>query len=291
MCPNAFARRDTLKNHQSSHYKISKVRDRYVCPDSCGYTADFKRPIFRHMERCHRIPYPKIGKVIQKRQSSSAAVGFGTESKLSVCPKNNAPTSQYKIGPETDEAGNSNRHITTTTVNEAARPALKSKGPSYQCMYCSKMQHSFVRLQEHMSMHTGQKLYECSLCDESFRYGVIFNKHKKTAHGDSAACVPRNPIRAMNYISQSCDAEGYSEPDGEGNGNSVVVAPPIKIPSSNSSSIPRRSAETVKTLKKIQACMLCDALTGHLKIHLTTTHNITKEKAEKLAMHGHVSLK
>ena len=426
VCSKAFSRQDSVYNHEIIHYEVAKVGEKYICPDSCGYSADSKRLLYRHMRKRHGISELNTGKVIS--QSSATTEGVGTDNLHSMSPKNVASASQYKTSSNMDKTGNSNAQISTTNVKKAAntpenlvqpkprgksqcpycekmfkhgyieahirihtgetpfrcrfcpkafprpdylkehlrrmhdRPmteedskphespsqrvesktytegdvygnsshnsrssnsendalesvssaqkirnaslsysprqvpvpaknativssgaksAGKRKGPIHQCTYCSKMLPTFRRLQEHMSIHTDQKLYECSLCDKSYRFGFQFYNHRKTAHGNSAACVTRNPIRTLNHISQSSEAQRYSE-QGEELVNSTAVTPPMKNSSAETKNMVGLSAETTNAIKKMQTCTLCDVLTGHLKIHLITTHNMTEEKAEKL---------
>ena len=51
-----------------------------------------------------------------------------------------------------------------------------------QCSVCLKHMSSRTNLRKHMEIHTGQRNYQCDVCNKKFRRKHHLNRHKKAIH-------------------------------------------------------------------------------------------------------------
>ena len=52
----------------------------------------------------------------------------------------------------------------------------------YACHMCQKKFRRPLELKEHLSTHTGEPLYKCPQCTQTFNFSANMHKHRKNAH-------------------------------------------------------------------------------------------------------------
>ncbi|GAB0090300.1 hypothetical protein DMENIID0001_050190 [Sergentomyia squamirostris] len=65
--------------------------------------------------------------------------------------------------------------LTTNEAKEAPRP----KGMNHQCKICKKLFRSPYKLRVHMVTHTGERKFECGLCEKKFAKKDVLSTHLK----------------------------------------------------------------------------------------------------------------
>lgn len=67
------------------------------------------------------------------------------------------------------------RHMLSHSTDPSLRP--------HKCSYCPETFHSAAKLKDHMCRHTGEKIHQCELCDQAFRFRHQLTHHKISKHG------------------------------------------------------------------------------------------------------------
>ena len=66
-------------------------------------------------------------------------------------------------------------------VNDNNFEATKEKD-GYSCNYCLKVMKGKTHMRRHIRIHTGEKLFQCSICGKSFSQKVALQSHMRSIH-------------------------------------------------------------------------------------------------------------
>ncbi|XP_021712593.1 zinc finger protein 426 [Aedes aegypti] len=67
------------------------------------------------------------------------------------------------------------RHMLSHSTDPDSKP--------FKCSLCTESYHSAAKLRDHMTRHTGEKIHQCELCDQAFRFRHQLTRHKISKHG------------------------------------------------------------------------------------------------------------
>lgn len=114
--------------------------------------------------KSHKPNCTKFQKLIRDAQSYPA--------RLQSCDEETAPGTELEIVKE--------EHTSSSSLNESSKKYRSTK--KHACLHCNKKFRTHVRMEEHMRIHTGQKLFPCSMCPRKFYMKQGLKLHTTRIH-------------------------------------------------------------------------------------------------------------
>lgn len=203
VCAKTFTKRYQMTNHQTVH---SAVGDQFACKE-CPRRYSNQGNLDRHIRVYHRkqLSYvcPECGKSFSQsttlRQHQAAVHTEAKHFECDLCGKRFKTREYLQL--------HRNRHTMNTTMRgqprngtaasaaaAARRKARNAEGATSpqrakakqicECVYCGKLSNSIALNVSHMRTHTGEKPYECRICQKRFAFQQSLRTHKLTHTGE-----------------------------------------------------------------------------------------------------------
>jgi hypothetical protein len=116
-------------------------------------------------------------------------------------PSSSAVTTECNTAGRTEKGCDYSAQSTITALDIAAlRESLRNKPKLRRvCHICGRECPSRHKLQRHLSTHTEERPYNCTICGKAFKWTEYLSKHMKTQHGSGST----NVSKAMRKSSTS----------------------------------------------------------------------------------------
>ncbi|TRY75029.1 hypothetical protein TCAL_15595 [Tigriopus californicus] len=141
-CAKVFSRKDSLKQHLSSHHPLNGINCRV-----CDQVFAWRSTLHRHLWNAHGL----LPSRSQLKQSSlkcaQCTLKFRTEAQLQI-------------------------HVRRDHVKER----------QHHCTQCSKTFFKKSDLKTHLRVHTNDRPYACDQCSKSFSHISAYHRHRKKLH-------------------------------------------------------------------------------------------------------------
>eukprot|EP00088_Acartia_fossae_P024285 TRINITY_DN2524_c0_g1_i1.p1 TRINITY_DN2524_c0_g1~~TRINITY_DN2524_c0_g1_i1.p1 ORF type:complete len:398 (-),score=47.67 TRINITY_DN2524_c0_g1_i1:160-1353(-) len=146
-CDKKFRLKGTLQKHLQRKHKLqmaqkrSHVKGNFYC-EECGLGYDNKRSLYKHVKRKHgNSSKENEEKAVVKKEKEGKQTTKSAEKFIEkVCDKNQ---------------------------NDIERSKKKDK--YYMCEHCAETIKGYSTYQFHLSGHTGERKFKCSICNKQFR--------------------------------------------------------------------------------------------------------------------------
>ena len=134
-----------------------------------------------HIKRIHKISLEQYEAGNEKQTKTSDTIQSATQGNVQVVSSTGKNVSSAK-GIDTDLSAPEkiqNIIMDKNMTSSERNLLLQSKGICNLCGYKSS---SSADLNRHIMIHTGEKPFNCKICQKSFRRGCDLNRHTRTVH-------------------------------------------------------------------------------------------------------------
>ena len=152
----------------------------------CSYASNFASNYKRHYKTVHVNSDHKTSLKTTIHQCEFCPKQYQRRSLLEIHIRNH--TGERPFTCEICKAAfknpsNYRRHCKTMHPNGDFKTSVKST--KYQCEYCSNHYEKKYLLKNHTRKHTGERPFECEICQYSSSFASNYKRHVKRIHGNS----------------------------------------------------------------------------------------------------------
>ncbi|XP_073812558.1 uncharacterized protein isoform X3 [Musca autumnalis] len=218
-CKKKFSCENSLTEHQNNEHS-STLQD-FVC-DICGKSLPKLIALNVHKRKVHNPKKPAQCKYCGKWLATRASM--------------NEHVFNMHLAADKEHRCDICGHCSTSPSALYQHKRLKHKLSSvdncerkYKCTLCEKAYKTSMNLKEHMTSHTGIKIFKCEYCESSFRhYSALFN-HRKSFHPlEYSRMIRRTVPDALKELEQQMDEDNGGGGDDVNVKNEVIDDEDVK---------------------------------------------------------------
>ncbi|XP_055325845.1 zinc finger protein 431-like [Sitodiplosis mosellana] len=179
-CKKSFPRRHLLKTHLEKHKNRNREKQRNFICDVCDKGFPSQNHLNIHRKR-HDLKHDQICEFCAKKFKTKAELKLHQAKHLDVAPKTN-PKFQCDI---------CNGWYASKSVLKTHK--MKHNPDPQKCNQCDKVCPNSVALDEHIRRNHSGTIFNCHLCEKSFKLQVTLKVGIFVPHSD--VCKVKNPRR------------------------------------------------------------------------------------------------